>query len=116
MDHFAGLDISVKDMSVCIVDDMGKIAREVKVPSEPDALLAVLKNPAYHYWAGPGSAGNDEPDVVQGSRRQGADHRARARATGTSWYRAVRSEFTSCRDTQRRQGRYSTPHLCQSTG
>jgi hypothetical protein len=29
------------------VDDAGKIAREVKVASEPDALLAVLKNPAY---------------------------------------------------------------------
>ena len=42
MEHFAGLDISVKDTSVCIVDDMGKIVREVKVASEPDALLAVL--------------------------------------------------------------------------
>src|ERR1700739_4042748 len=49
MDHFAGLDVSVKDTSVCIVDDTGKIAREVKVASEPDALLAVLKNPAYHF-------------------------------------------------------------------
>ena len=25
MDHFAGLDVSVKDTSVCIVDDTGKI-------------------------------------------------------------------------------------------
>src|SRR3954464_2654443 len=47
MDHFAGLDVSVKDTSVCIVDDTGKIVREVKVASEPAALLAVLKNPAY---------------------------------------------------------------------
>jgi hypothetical protein len=47
MDHFAGLDVSVKDTSVCIVDDTGKITREVKVASEPDALLAVLTNPAY---------------------------------------------------------------------
>ena len=49
MDHFAGLDVSVKETSVCIVDDAGKIAREVKVVSEPEALLAVLKNPAYHF-------------------------------------------------------------------
>jgi transposase len=42
MDHFAGLDVSVKDTSVCIVDG-------VKVASEPDALLAVLSNPAYHF-------------------------------------------------------------------
>ena len=49
MDHFAGLDVSVKDTSVCIVDDTGKIVREVKVASEPDALLPVLTNPTYHF-------------------------------------------------------------------
>src|SRR5258705_2176494 len=49
MDHFAGLDVSVKETSVCIVDDTGRIVREVKVASEPEALLAVLKNPAYHF-------------------------------------------------------------------
>ena len=31
---------------LCIVDDTGKIVREVKVASEPEALLAVLKNSA----------------------------------------------------------------------
>ena len=49
MDHFAGLDVSVKETSVCIVDDTGKIVREVKVASEPEALLQVLKNPAYRF-------------------------------------------------------------------
>ena len=49
MDHFAGLDVSVKETSVCIVDDSGKIVREVKVASEPEALLAVLKSPAYDF-------------------------------------------------------------------
>jgi hypothetical protein len=49
MDHFAGLDVSVKDTSVCSVDETGRIVREVKVASEPDALLAVLTNPAYHF-------------------------------------------------------------------
>ena len=49
MDHFAGLDVSVKETSVCIVDDTGRIVREVKVASEPEALLAVLRNPAYHF-------------------------------------------------------------------
>jgi phosphoribosylaminoimidazole carboxylase (NCAIR synthetase) len=33
MDHFAGLDVSVKETSVCIVDDTGRIVREVKVAS-----------------------------------------------------------------------------------
>ena len=43
MDHFAGLDVSVKETSVCIVDEAGRIVREVKVASEPEALLPVLK-------------------------------------------------------------------------
>src|SRR5689334_16778907 len=49
MDHFAGLDVSVKETSVCVVDETGKIVREVKVASEPQGLLAVLANPAYHF-------------------------------------------------------------------
>jgi transposase len=48
MDHFAGLDVSVKDTSVCIVDDTGRIVWEVKVASEPEALLAVLASGSYH--------------------------------------------------------------------
>jgi transposase len=49
MEHFAGLDVSVKETSVCIVDDAGRIVREVKVASEPEALLPVLTNPAYRF-------------------------------------------------------------------
>ena len=49
MDHFAGLDVSVKETSVCIVDDTGAIVREVKVASEPEALLAVLKDSGYRF-------------------------------------------------------------------
>ena len=49
MEHFAGLDVSVKETSVCIVDGTGKIVREVKVASEPEELVAVLQNPAYHF-------------------------------------------------------------------
>jgi hypothetical protein len=39
MDYFAGLDVSVKETSVCIVDDAGKIVREARVAREPEALL-----------------------------------------------------------------------------
>jgi transposase len=44
MVYFAGLDVSVKETSVCIVDDAGKIVREARVASEPEALLQVLTN------------------------------------------------------------------------
>jgi transposase len=49
MEHFAGLEVSVNETSICIVDDAGRIVREAKVASEPDALLAVLKNTAYRF-------------------------------------------------------------------
>jgi predicted NBD/HSP70 family sugar kinase len=49
MEHFAGLDVSVNETSVCIVDETGRIVREVKVASEPDALLQVLKNSTYRF-------------------------------------------------------------------
>ncbi len=88
MDYFAGLDVSVKETSVCIVDDTGKIVREVKVASEPAALLAVLKNPAYRFnWVGSwtavamavqracrsGLAGNLCRDAAHESGVEGAD-------------------------------------------
>ena len=49
MDYFPGLDVSVKETSISIVDDTGRIVREAKVASEPEALLAVLKNGIYHF-------------------------------------------------------------------
>jgi len=49
MDYFGGLDVSVKETSICIVDDMGRIVKEVKVASEPAALLKVLGNPIYRF-------------------------------------------------------------------
>jgi predicted NBD/HSP70 family sugar kinase len=44
MIYFAGLDVSVKETSVCVVNDAGKIVREARVASEPEALLQVLTN------------------------------------------------------------------------
>ena len=49
MDYFAGLDVSVKETSVCVVDDAGKIVRETRVASEPEALLQVLTSTIYRF-------------------------------------------------------------------
>ena len=49
MDYFAGLDVSVKETSVCIVDGAGKIVREARVASEPEALLQVLTSTIYRF-------------------------------------------------------------------
>lgn len=39
MDHYAGIDVSLECSSVCVVDASGKIVREARVASEPEALI-----------------------------------------------------------------------------
>ena len=43
MKHFAALDVSLKQTSVCIVDDAGGIVREAKVATEPDDLRTFFR-------------------------------------------------------------------------
>src|ERR687886_55109 len=40
MEHYAGIDVSLEMSSVCVVDAAGRIVREAKVASEPEALVA----------------------------------------------------------------------------
>lgn len=42
MEHYAGIDVSLKESSVCVVDSSGKIVLETKVASEPEALLGLF--------------------------------------------------------------------------
>jgi transposase len=42
MDNYAGLDISLEETSVCIVNNDGKVIRETKVATDPDALAKEL--------------------------------------------------------------------------
>jgi hypothetical protein len=42
MAHFVGLDVSVKETSVCVIDDAGKVILEQKVPTEPADIIALL--------------------------------------------------------------------------
>ncbi len=39
MTYFAGIDVSLEESSICVLDAGGKIIREVKVASEPEALV-----------------------------------------------------------------------------
>src|SRR5438046_1587094 len=40
MNHYAGIDVSLESSTICVVDGAGKILREAKVASEPEALIA----------------------------------------------------------------------------
>ena len=49
MKHCAGLDVSVKETAICIVDETGKIVREAKVTTEPEAIVALLMEAGFEY-------------------------------------------------------------------
>lgn len=48
MEFYAGLDVSLELTSVCVVDDGGKVVREGKVPSDPDAIELFLADCGVH--------------------------------------------------------------------
>ncbi len=43
MEHYAGIDVSLELSNVCVVDAQGKIVKETKVSSEPEALVSFFK-------------------------------------------------------------------------
>jgi transposase len=43
VERYAGIDVSLERSSVCVVDATGRIVREAKVASEPEALVVLLR-------------------------------------------------------------------------
>src|SRR5438094_5538558 len=44
MNHYAGIDVSLESSTICVVDGAGKILREAKVASEPEALIGWFRS------------------------------------------------------------------------
>lgn len=44
MNHYAGLDVSLEETAVSVVDEAGKIVRDLKVASEPQALIDYFRS------------------------------------------------------------------------
>jgi transposase len=96
MEHFAGLDVSVKETAICVVDELGKVCREVKVTSHPEDLLGVLKDSAFRFkriglearplsqWLFDGLAKADLPVVCIETRRTKAFLKAQVNKTDRS--------------------------------
>ena len=44
MDYFAGLDVSLETVSICLFNAAGDVLLKKKVEAEPRAIVAVLKH------------------------------------------------------------------------
>src|SRR5215471_18008093 len=42
MNYYAGIDVSLEDSCICVIDANGKVVRKGKVSSEPTALISWL--------------------------------------------------------------------------
>src|SRR4051794_25159790 len=119
--HFAGLDVSLEETAIGVVDEAGGVVREGRVPREPGALVAVFQGlglavERIGVEAGSrgarlhgGLAGAGLPVVCLETRRAKAalgamrnetdrdDARGLARIARTGWYRAVHAKGPACR-------------------
>jgi transposase len=124
MEYYAGIDVSLKESSVCVVDAAGKIVREVKVASEPEALIGYfeelglpvsrigLEAGPLSQWlhAGLVAAGRDavllETRHVKAAlsamtvKTDRKDARGIAQLLRMGWYRPVHAKSAPCKDTR----------------
>jgi transposase len=119
--HFVGLDVSLDETAVCVVDEAGGIVREARLPSEPEALVAFfhglglamerigLEACSLAAWLHEGLTAAGLPVVCLETRRakaamgampnktDRADARGLAQIVRTGWYRAVHVKSPACR-------------------
>jgi transposase len=124
MKHYAGIDVSLKESHVCIVDEMGEIVREAVVASEPDALSGFLQGLGLRLarigleagplsqWLYAGLQSADLPVVCLETRQVKAalsamtvktdrkDARDIAQVVRTGWYTAVHVKSQAAQETR----------------
>jgi transposase len=121
MRYFAGLDVSLEETTICIVDETGCIMKEVRAASEPDALVAALEKTGLPLerigleacsltaWLHEGLRQASLPAICIETRQANAamrtmpnktdrnDARALAQIMRTGWYREVHVKSRQCR-------------------
>ena len=121
MSYFAGLDVSLEETAICIVDDAGCIVREARAASEPEALVAFfnacgmklervgLEACSLTAWLHAGLTEAGFPAICIEARQAKAamgampnktdrnDARGIAQIMRTGWYRAVHMKSSTCR-------------------
>ena len=48
MEQYVALDVSLKEISVCVIDSKGAVTFEGKVAAEPAALISLIRSKAPH--------------------------------------------------------------------
>lgn len=121
MRYFAGLDVSLEETAICIVDDTGRVVREARVASEVEALVAYfgacgmrmerigLEACSLTAWLHAGLTEVGLPAICIEARQAKAamgampnktdrnDARGIAQIMRTGWYRAVHVKTPCCR-------------------
>ena len=46
MEYYVGLDVSLKQTSICVVDQSGSVVREGVVDSDPEAISVYVRSKA----------------------------------------------------------------------
>lgn len=121
MKYFAGLDVSLEETAICIVDESGRMVKELRAASEPEALVEALRAIGLPLervgmeacpltaWLHDGLQAAGLPAICIETRRSNAamkampnktdrnDARALAQIMRTGWYRPVHVKTRQCR-------------------
>ncbi|WP_375196716.1 IS110 family transposase [Sphingobium sp.] len=121
MRYYAGLDVSLEETAICIVDEAGKVIRELRATSEADALIETLSATGLGFerigleacslssWLHQGLTRAGLPALCIETRAAKAamgampnktdrnDARGLAQIIRTGWYRAVHVKSAPCR-------------------
>src|SRR6478735_7464418 len=105
VNHYAGLDVSLEETAICVVDSTGQIVKEARAASEPETLIAALREIdlplervgleacSLTAWLHDELHSAGLPAVCIETR----DARALAQIMRTGWYRQVHVKSRQCR-------------------
>lgn len=121
MKYFAGMDVSLEETAICVVDESGRIVKEGRAASEPQALCEALRKVdlplerigleacSLAAWLYDGIRAEGLPAICIETRQANAamktmpnktdrnDARALAQIMRTGWYRQVHVKSQQCR-------------------
>ncbi|MEO5325229.1 IS110 family transposase [Mesorhizobium sp. CC13] len=121
MKYFAGLDVSLEETAICVVDESSRIVKETRAASEPQALSDALRKLdlplerigleacSLTAWLHDGLCAEGLPAICIETRQANAvmktmpnktdrnDARALAQIMRTGWYRQVHVKSRQCR-------------------